>query len=191
MTYCYIFVDSSDYKAGHSYYHLYTLSLFQNKSLASVYVDYESSKSVARVSALGPLQTSLTVTTPCRSYCSSICLLWSGGTASASPGTYGGQLYVWDGQLWYVTLLLFFPQNVLVSIRGTAMSHFRHGLIQCFPTNCTVELFGVGKKSVPGRNKLSVLKMKCSKIPLYWLTALETFHGTLSLVVNLNRICWL
>jgi len=88
--------------------------VFQNKSLASLCVDYESSKSVAQVSAVGPHQTSLTLTTQCRSYCSVICPLWSGGTASASPGTYGLQLYVWDGPLWYVAPLLFFSQNVLI-----------------------------------------------------------------------------
>ena len=74
-----------------------------------------------------------------------------------------------DGSLWYVTPLLFFSQKVLLSLRGTAISYFRHGLIQYFPNKCTMEIVGVGKQSIPGLIKLSVLKIKCRKIPFYYL----------------------
>jgi len=70
--------------------------------------------------------------------------------------TYGLQLYVWDGPLWYVTPLLSFPQNVLLSLLGNALSYFRHGLIQYFPTKYTMEIVGVGKQSIPGLIRLSV-----------------------------------
>jgi len=84
-------------------------------------------------------------------------------------------------------LLLVFSKNIRLSHRGAVISYFRRGFIQCFPTNCTVELSCCQKKPIPGLIKLSVLKLNCSKIPVYCLTALETFHGTLSRVVDLNR----
>jgi len=47
-------------------------------------------------------------------------------------------------------ILVFFSQNVLLSRKENVISYFRHGLIQCFPTICTLELFGIGKSQTQG-----------------------------------------
>jgi len=58
-----------------------------------------------------------------------------------------------------------------------------------FPKQLYCGTFWCRKKSNPGLIKLSALKIKCSKIVLYNSPALETFHGTFSRVVDLDRIC--
>ena len=47
-------------------------------------------------------------------------------------------------------ILLFFSRNVLLSRRENLISYVRHELIQCYPTNCTMELFVVGKNRSQG-----------------------------------------
>ena len=84
-------------------------------------------------------------------------------------------------------ILLFFSQNVLLPSRGAAISYFRHESIHFLPNNFIIEIL-VLEKVDPCVNQI-VLKIKCSKIRLYYLTVLETLHRTLSRVVNLNRIC--
>jgi len=120
MTYCWIFVDRQFQLQSRSFISSPAQIICVSEQPAFISVRWLRKFKVCGSSvSFGPLQTSLTVTTPCRSYCSSICLLWSGWTVSASPVTYAGQLYVWDGQLWYVTLLLFFPQKIILSCRET------------------------------------------------------------------------
>jgi hypothetical protein len=122
-----------------------------NIQLASVCVDYESSVSVAPVSAVVPpwhfrslVQWShnavRSVLLPCYEAVELLLLLLLLWPTDCSSNCGIGYTY-----LVRHPTLVFFSQNVLLSHRENVISYFRHGLIQCFPTICTLELFGIGK----------------------------------------------
>jgi len=143
MAYCHIFVDSSYYKAGHSYTNLHSLSLFQKKSLAVVWVDCESSKSVVQICAVGPHWHPASVNNavrsevlPCYEAIKLLLLLLWPTDCSSTRGMY-----------LYGALHFFFSEYSFVK-QGKCVSYFRHELVLCFPNNCTVELFGTGKNRI-------------------------------------------